>query len=119
MFKAIAEVLKAMGISWQDLLRVVIIAAGTYGLILILGRLLKILKTINQKNFAAAGLLFILSWCIVFVKFPRDRLRDTIWDTFIYGSLAGIFYIGVCWKLVDRVDSWLDRKGLKDKKKYK
>ena len=115
----INSVLGLLGLKWSDLLRVFITAGVTYGLVLILGRLIGLLKTVKQKNITAAILLFFISWCITYVKFPRDRIRDAAWDILCYGAFAGIIYIGLFWKLVDRFDTWLDRKGLKDKKKYR
>ena len=104
------------------LYRILITAFGSLGLVYISGRLLELLKTYRSKNTFAVICLYSISIGIYFYsKKPNHNFnyRDA-WEIFICGTFAAIFYVTVCWRLFDRIDSFLDRKGLKDKgRKYK
>lgn len=101
----------------DDLLRIIVICFGTLGTVYIAGRLLEILKSDRSKNTFAVFCLFGLSYAIVYTKHPNLSLSDVLWDTFIYGALSAIPYVILGWRLFSRTDSFLDRKGWKDKKR--
>ena len=104
---------------WPYLFRVGIICLGTLGSVYFGGRLLSILESDKAKNRFAAFMLVFLSYGYMAIWYPRDKLAEAIWDVGIYALISAIPYIIFCWRLFDRMDSLLDRKGLKDKKRYK
>lgn len=101
--------------------KILIVSFGTLGMVYIEGRLLGILKTDKQKNRFAALCLFLISIGIFFYNNKSDYkiTYNEIWEIFICGVLAAIPYVIFCWRLFDRMDSLLDRKGFRDRKKYR
>lgn len=79
------------------------------GVVYLLGRMLEIIKTHRAKNTVA-------SICILFniagmFYFPTHA----IYNIYIYSTIGYTVYVWILWRSADRMDSYLDKKGLKDK----
>ena len=98
--------------------RILVISFGTLGLVYIGGRLLEVLKKDKAKNKFAVFCFYAISVGTYFYS-KKNGVNITykdVWEIFICGSIAAVPYITFCWRLFDRIDSLLDRKGLRDKK---
>ena len=104
---------------YTHLFRILITSLGTIGVVYISGRLLGLTKTDKSKNTLAAIMLYIISAGIQYVYFWERDIILNLWLIFIYGTISAVPYILFFWRMFDRVDTLLDKKGLRDKKKYR
>jgi hypothetical protein len=92
-----------------ELTRVTIVSFSTLGVVYGLGRMLELAHTSKIKNFVALVLLFALNTLYGYLNYTYDTLAYFIWDSFVYGAYSVVFYVVICFRLFDRIDSVLDK----------
>lgn len=95
------------------------------GTVYLLGRMLNIIKSDQEKNITAVIVAIITSYFIIYIdifkalqfmtfkKSFNDLIFIRSWLTLFFTSI--VCYVLVTWKLYDRVDDFLDRRFGKDK----
>lgn len=96
--------------NFSQIWRLFVIPFMSLGLVYIMGRLLPILKSDNSKNILALLAMIGISWFTGLPITEGLELQYIIWDVGLYTTLSSIVYVTICWKLYDRMDSFLDRK---------
>jgi len=99
--------------------RLILIPFLTLGLVYTLGRLAPLLKTDNSKNNLALFAIILFSYMTGRPDIQTYLIVDQLWEVSIYTLLSVIIYVTVCWKLYDRMDSFLDNKLGEDKQPKK
>lgn len=90
------------------------------GIVYVFGRMLELVKHFRVKN----SIAFVLINVFTFFYLKNFRLDIVekghfFYSFFLHTSISYIWYVLIGFHLVDRVDSFLDGKGFKDKnKKY-
>ena len=103
--------------NFTQIWRLFVIPFMSLGLVYILGRMIPIFKTDNSKNILALTSMIFISW-FTGANFAEE-LEYVIWDISLYTTLSSIIYVTICWKLYDRIDSFLDKKMGENKEKKK
>jgi len=99
----------------------IIIAFVSLGMVYLIGRMLNILKGDIPKNIVAIIFMGGVSYFLAYMKYGMleykfdENLMFFIWDIFLYFTVAVIIYVTVCFRLYDRIDSFLDKKFGEDK----
>jgi len=105
----------------DDTLRIGTITIGALVIVFLFVYILRVSKKNHFKLSVAFFASFFISAFLAYARFyrPGDHI-GMAWDIFIYGAYGFAIYF-FCWaiKLLDRIDSYLDKKGLKDKKRRK
>ncbi len=94
--------------------RVILIPFTALGIVYVLGRLLELINTDRTKNSVAYVSIIILAlltgdYASGFFDF------DYLFEAFIISNFSAIFYVTVCWRFFNRVDTFLDKKVGQDK----
>jgi len=94
------------------IIRGVLIAMASLGIVYILGRMLGILKTYTTKNAVALMAMIGLSyWSILIYDCGvKDNPTEMFWKITLYVTVAAIFYVLVGFDLYDRFNTWSDTK---------
>jgi hypothetical protein len=105
----------------DDVLRIGTISICSVVVVFFFVYILRISKKDHFKLSLAFFVSFGVSAFLAYARFyrPGDQI-GMAWDVFVYGAYGFAFYL-FCWliKLLDRIDSYLDKKGLKDKHRRK
>jgi hypothetical protein len=96
------------------IIRTIIITFSSLGLVYLIGRLLNFKVSNSFKNKIAAIALFTASFTITYIYFP-SKTSQMIWESIAFALVASVVYVTIGWKFYERMDSWLDKKGLKDR----
>ena len=98
----------------SQIARVILIPFTALGIVYVLGRLLELINTDRTKNTVAYISIIILA--LLTGDFASGFFNfDYLFEVFIISNLSAIFYVTVCWRFFNRVDSLLDRKVGQDK----
>ena len=104
----------------RQLLNLIKISWSTLGIVYVFGRMLEIARTPLQKNKVAvifqilngAGMVYFENHC------SHSLIRYAIWSAWLYITIGFTVYVWVFWRSADRLDSFMDMKGFRDKIKY-
>jgi hypothetical protein len=89
------------------------------GVVYIFGKMLKITKTTSSKHILALIMMFINA--IIVLHFDsysveaRQNVSYLLASLYIYFTVGVTIYVWIFLRSADRIDSFLDKKGLKDK----
>lgn len=94
--------------------RVILIPFTALGIVYVLGRLLELINTDRTKNSVAYVSIIILA--LLTGDYTSGYFDfDYLFEAFIISNFSAIFYVTVCWRFFNRVDSLLDKKVGQDK----
>ena len=101
-----------------SLFNLIRIGLSTLGVVYILGRMLSILRTDKSKNRLGIIMMLLNSAGMVFLESKYfGPFAYFLWACYLYFTIVIVFYVWFLWRSFDRVDSFLDRKGWKDRGK--
>ena len=95
--------------SLEPFLFIPVISLAALGIVYMFGRMLGIVNNYHVKNVLAIISILAGMYLYSFVYRQREINPQSILDTILYFCIAIIFYVLVCFRLYDRIDSLLDR----------